>query len=166
MEISVSVHDWLAIAMPTRLKLREIFNIPKSRGSLVEGNVVKSDGTTYEDLKHITIEKMQTYLGVNTKDFIKLFNSCVEKIEEQDKELEPKEPQPSPNAIVLENWADHLSRMQRESESLGLQEHFQTLLTKFIPNDGHNNPPKREREQSPAKTPAKRASTKAKAKGA
>jgi len=134
MEIQVSTHDWLALPMLTRIKLREIFNIPKSKGSLVEGNVVKSDGTTYEDLKAITLEKMQAFLESDQTDFVKLFNSCLEKIEELDKELEVEDEPIAPTAIILENWTAHLTRMKTEAESLKMDDHFALLLTKFIPN--------------------------------
>ncbi len=135
MNIQVNIHDWLALPMKTRIKLREIFAIPKSKGALVEGNVVKSDGTTHEDLQAITIEKMQNYADMQLEtDFVQLFNACVEKITELDKELEPPE-KPDPSQALLEEWATSLTRMQTQAESFGLAEHFKTLLIKFLPNE-------------------------------
>ncbi len=135
MEIQVSVHDWLALPMLTRVKLREIFSIPKSTGSLVEGNVVKSDGTTFTDLKAITVEKMQAYLDhTEVDDFVKLFNGCVDKIAEADKELEPLE-KVDPTQIILEEWATNIARMQNQAAGLSLKDEFQVLISKFISNE-------------------------------
>ncbi len=141
MEIQVSVHDWLNIPMETRLKLREIFKIPKSQGTWVENSIVRSDGTTHQDLQAVTIEKMQAFTESKEDDFVKLFHATVEKIQEDlDKELEPQE-KPDPNSVILEEWAAHLSRMQRQSETLGLEEHFKLLISKFLPNDNARKNP-------------------------
>ncbi len=137
MEIQVSTHDWLALPMNVRLKLREIFKVPRSSHTLVEGNIVKSDGVTYEDLKAITVEKMTAYLGTDytgLPDFINLFNATLEKIKEQDKELEPVE-KVDPNQMMLEEWAANLQRIQQQASSLGMTEHLITLINKLFPND-------------------------------
>lgn len=155
MEIQVSVHDWLALPMATRVKLREIFKIPRSSHTLVEGNVVKSDGTTYEDLKQLTVPKMQAYLEVNQSDFIELFNATIAKVEEHDKELEPKDEPITPTAVVLENWSAHLTRMENEAKSLGLTDHFVVLLNKLISNANFSSVPSAFIVQPTAK-PAKR----------
>lgn len=134
MEIQVSVHDWLALSMPVRIKMREIFHIPKSKGSLVEGNVVKSDGTTYEDLKTITIPKMQEYLeSIESDNFVELFNKCVEKIEEADKELEPVE-KVNVTQLLIEEWAAHLGRMIQQAQNLELTDHLRLLFDKLLPH--------------------------------
>lgn len=133
MEITVGVHDWLALPMPVRIKMREIFHINKSRGSLVEGNVVKSDGHTHEDLKAITIPKMQEYLeSIENDDFVTLFNACVEKIVEADKELEPQE-KIDPNLIILEEWASRISHMVLQAGNLGLTDSLKVLINKLLP---------------------------------
>lgn len=141
MEISVSVHEWLKLPMTIRVKMREIFGINKSQGSLVEGNVVKSDGTTYQDLQEITVEKMQRYLADgdilidnNPSDFVTLFNACVDKIAEADKELEPVE-KLDPTQIILEEWAANLNRMKMQAENQGLSDHFKTLINKLFSYD-------------------------------
>ncbi len=139
MEIQVNVHDWLALKMQTRIKLREVFAIPKSKGSLVEGNVVKSDGTTHEDLQAVTLAKMQEYLGSENGtpggDFAALFNACVDKIEEIDKEMEKIPEPPDPKQVVLEEWAALLARMQNQSQQLAMTEQFNALIIKFSPNE-------------------------------
>jgi len=147
MEIQVSVHDWLALPMPVRIKLREIFSIRKSQGSLVEGNVVKSDGTTYQDLQAITIDKMRNYLGQNepgivpNSDFVELFNTCVEKIKEEDKELEPVE-KIDPNTIILEEWASRISHMVLQAGNLNLTDALKVLINKLLPYENARVPKK------------------------
>lgn len=136
MDIQVSVHDWLVLPMSVRIKLREFFNIPKSTGTLVEGNIVKSDGTTYQDLQAITVPKMQEYLGesyVNITDFVLLFNAVVEKIQATDIELEPTEKVVDPGQVLMEEWAANLNRMKAQAEGLNLAEQFKTLITNFFP---------------------------------
>lgn len=152
MEIQVQVHDWLALPMQTRIKLREIFHIPRSKGSLVEGNVVKSDGTTHDDLKAITIEKMMAYIdlpaleGREPQDFVTLFNGVIEKIVDLDKELELAQEKPDPTMMLLEEWASTLTRMKVQADNLNLSDHFKTLISNFIPNakvaSAHSEPAK------------------------
>lgn len=158
MEIQVSVQDWLQIPMKARIRLREVFSIPKSRGSLVEGNVVKSDGTTHEDLKHITVPKMQAYLESEELDFVSLFNSCVDKVSELDKELEPE--RIDPNTIILEEWASRLSHMVLQAGNLGLTDALKILINKLLPYE-----PKKEITGSPAPAPKPAKTPKAKQQG-
>ncbi len=148
MEIQVSVHDWLALPMLVRIKMREIFGVKKSQGSLVEGNVVKSDGTTYEDLKAITLEKMQAYVDSQSSDFVSLFNACVDKIVEADKELEPIE-KVDPNEVILQEWGASISRMIAQAQTLDLTEHLRILINKLLPYD---NARRKEVKQEGAKS--------------
>lgn len=60
--IQLDTFHWLQLPMETRNKLRELFHIPKSQGVILENETVKSDGTTYQDLSALTLEKMQTFL--------------------------------------------------------------------------------------------------------
>lgn len=133
-QIKVSVHDWLLLPMLTRVKLREIFKIPRSRGSQVEmgqgPSIVKSDGTTEQDLLAITTEKMQGFLGNESENFVELFNLTIEKIEEADKEMEPIS-KPDANQIMLEHWAADLGRMEQQAKAYNLVEAFQLLISKF-----------------------------------
>ncbi len=166
MQVKVSVSDWLQLSMRTRVKLREVFGIPKSRGSNVEmgqgPTMVKSDGTTEQDLQHITIEKMQAFVENTESDYVTLFNASVEKIEEADKELEPQE-KPDSNQIVLEEWAGNMARMQMQAQHLGLQEQFSLLISKFKSNDSHNSASAKPAHQQTGKT--EKAEPKGTAKG-
>ena len=84
---SLSKPQWLELPHETRLKLIEIFKIPRSEGGHITysmyGADVESDGHSHEDLKEITIERMQAYLGSTETDFFDLFNTLLEKIKVQ-----------------------------------------------------------------------------------
>ncbi len=139
MEISVNIHDWLSLPMQTRVRMREIFKIPRSSHTLVEGNVVKSDGMTYEDLKAITIEKMREYLNADPEqtDFVKLFNACVEKIQELDKELEPEKVDPT--QVILQSWTSQLSQIVGQAKTMDMEPHLRELISKLLPNEQRPN---------------------------
>ena len=75
--------QWLSLPISTRMRLVQIFNIPRSQGSLVQDNKVMSDGYTHNDLMHISVEKMQKLLDSDEKDFFKLFADIIADIEAQ-----------------------------------------------------------------------------------
>ncbi len=142
MEIQVSTHDWLALPMAVRAKLKEIFNIPKSQGSWVEGSIVRSDGHTYQDLQAITVEKMQIYLAlIGTEgqeiesDFVTLFHACLNKIEQQiAEETAAAIPTVDPHQVILDEWAMNITRMGNQAATLGLNDQFKLLISKFLPD--------------------------------
>lgn len=154
MEVQVSVHNWLELPMPTRVKLREIFGIKRSQGSLVEGNVVKSDGTTYADLQAITVPKMQEYLRSSEDDFVTLFNDCVAVVANLDKKVES--PKPDPTAMIIEGWVERLNHMIFQANSLELSEHLNLLISKLFPNAPRKEKPADKSPDSSAKTKQKR----------
>ncbi len=133
--VQVSVHDWLQLPMEVRMKMREIFGVKKSQGSLVEGNVVKSDGSTYVDLQAITVEKMQKFLDSSLTDFVDLFNRTVGKIEVELEAEKPVVQKVDPLQVILDEWASRLSTMSMQAKSLNLEEAFKTLISKFLPNE-------------------------------
>jgi hypothetical protein len=61
----VTIPQWLELPMPVRLRLKDIFNVPRSSGTEVHNQTVVSDGHTHKDLANITVEKMQEFLGVS-----------------------------------------------------------------------------------------------------
>lgn len=75
------IPQWLALPMEVRLKLKKIFNIPKSEGvNVVDGRVV-SDGHTHPDLARISVPGMQSYLGsTSSDDFFALFEEVLHKV--------------------------------------------------------------------------------------
>lgn len=75
---------WLSLPMEMRKALRVTFEIPRSGYVEVLDNRVLCDGTMVEDLMHLTLEKMQAFLGTKETDFNLVFNLVVA-------ELTPKE---------------------------------------------------------------------------
>ncbi len=63
MQITLSNHTWVSLPNEVRHKIRIAFKIPRSSNTVVDDGKVLTDGTTDEDLKHLTTEKMQEYLG-------------------------------------------------------------------------------------------------------
>ena len=93
---------WVSLPNEVRYRIRAIFNIPKSGATDVNDGRVVSDGTTYEDLKLLTTEKMQEYLKDDSTDFYKLFDKVVAKVND---ELYPKKIEVKPTDglnIVIE----------------------------------------------------------------
>ncbi len=128
MNIQVSVPDWLKLSHETRVKLAEIFQVPKSKGSQMEQmgseSIIKSDGHTHEDLSVITVEKMKAYLGgITVDDFATLFDACVAKVEE-DKELEAKVEPVDVKQIVLEQWVKDLGNMKSQAITIDMLPHL------------------------------------------
>lgn len=83
MLIQLNQTQWLALSMPVRMRLKEIFNIPRSQGTVVQDNVVLSDGHTHPDLARITIEAMKGFTGSSETEFFTLFEKVIEKIESE-----------------------------------------------------------------------------------
>ena len=76
----LSVHTWVSLPTEVRYRIRALFDIPKSAGTIVNDGVIETDGTTKEDFKHLTIEKMQKFLQSDSTDFYKLFDLMVAKV--------------------------------------------------------------------------------------
>lgn len=76
----ISVPMWVSLPDPVRAKIRILFNIPRSSNVVVFDGRVETDGTTHEDLKNLTTEKMQKYLHSESTDFHKLFDLVVAQV--------------------------------------------------------------------------------------
>ncbi len=86
--------QWISLPITTRMRLVQLFNIPRSSGSLVQDNKVISDGYTHNDLLHISVEKMQKLLDTDEKDFFVLFEQVVKTLEQPTAVQEIIEPKP------------------------------------------------------------------------
>lgn len=116
MEYQITPPQWLQLSMPVRGRLVQIFNIPRSKGTVLEGNVVKSDGHTFDDLTAITVEGMQNYLGTDDHDFMTLFNKVIEGIEAELKIAEETEDfEPDPKDLLKKEWRATLLRIKGQS---------------------------------------------------
>ena len=79
----ISLHVWVSLPNEVRYRIRSIFNIPRSSNTIVSDGRVESDGTTNEDLKQLTVEKMQAYVGSTSSDFHKLFDEVLAKVNDE-----------------------------------------------------------------------------------
>lgn len=55
--------NWVELSQQVRVHLAKVFDIPRSGISEVRDMTLVSDGHTNEDLKAITLEKMNEYIG-------------------------------------------------------------------------------------------------------
>lgn len=76
----LSLHTWVSLPNEVRYRIRAMFNIPRSSNTVVNDGVIDTDGTTVEDIKHLTVEKMQEFLKDESDDFHKLFDKVVAKV--------------------------------------------------------------------------------------
>lgn len=79
----LSMHLWVSLSNEQRIRIRSLFSIPRSQHVQVDDGKVITDGTTAEDFKALTIEKMQTYLNSPETDFHKLFDLVVVKVQNE-----------------------------------------------------------------------------------
>ena len=82
MQPILSMGMWVSLSNEVRHRIRVAFNIPRSSTVDVNDGVVVSDGTTADDFKALTIEKMQNFVDSESNDFHKLFDAVVAKVNE------------------------------------------------------------------------------------
>lgn len=130
-QAQITEQEWLKLPMPVRIELRTIFAIPRSRGTVVEDGVVKSDGYTNEDLKAITVEKMQTYLKSTEPDFYLLLNDIVKKVTDtlskEEKEFTIKE-----NYARVEKYIGMVKELRKQCYEFALGELFDTRIAEIF----------------------------------
>lgn len=73
-------HEWMQYSQQTKMRLKEIFDIPQSSSVSVVDNRVESDGHTLEDLSRISVEKMKVFTGSSNEDFRELLGITINKI--------------------------------------------------------------------------------------
>ena len=84
MQPIISMSMWTSLSNEQRNRIRVLFKIPRSKNTEVNDGHIVTDGTTPEDFKALTIEKMQVYLGEKeSTDFHKLFDKTVAKVIEE-----------------------------------------------------------------------------------
>ncbi len=79
----LSMSLWVSLSNEQRIRIRSIFNIPRSQHVHVDDGRIITDGTTAEDFLALTIEKMQTYLKSDVTDFHKLFDLVVARVQDE-----------------------------------------------------------------------------------
>lgn len=83
MQPVLNLHTWVSLPTDVRHKIRATFKIPRSSNVFVNDGKIETDGTTHEDMKTLTVEKMQRYIPSEETDFNKLFDLVVAKIVEE-----------------------------------------------------------------------------------
>lgn len=79
---------WIALPLPTRNKLAELFSIIKKGSTEVSSNIVKYDGYIIEDIeKALTKEAMEKFLGFTFNTPELLWEAMVNKVEGKDQGL-------------------------------------------------------------------------------
>jgi hypothetical protein len=91
MKTNLLPQEWLCLSPRERMRMIEIFSIPKSEGVVMQDNTILSDGHTVKDLRAISIETMQKYLGSQETEFYRLLEAVKNKIAEEFVEIEKKE---------------------------------------------------------------------------
>lgn len=71
---------WVSLPPEVRHRLSALFSIPHSSNTHVDDGKVLTDGVTTEDIKHLTMQKMQAYLHDDSTDFHKLFDKVLERV--------------------------------------------------------------------------------------
>lgn len=83
MQTIISLSMWVSLPNEVRYRIRGLFNIPRSSNTIVSDGRIESDGTTNEDMKQLTVEKMQEYLDSSSTDFHKLFDEVVARVNDE-----------------------------------------------------------------------------------
>lgn len=130
---SISVPQWLQLDSRVRTKLKEVFNIQRSGVGHVnytgQGPQVTSDGHTHEDLKAISVEAMQKYLGRLDTDYFDLFNAVLEHIGDGLRPVEDK--QPTSSEMFKQSWVVNINSMRIDAEKAGLLTEFKKFLKSY-----------------------------------
>ena len=132
----LSVQDWLSLKMEVRDKFIQYFNIPRSSGTIVEGNIVKSDGHSQQDLTAINIESLKTYLEESeVADFEVLFKMALDKITNELKPSEPEYIPLDPATLLVEEWVATLGRMRQRAKEANMEMLLQEAIKQVFNED-------------------------------
>lgn len=80
-EPQIVISIWLEVKREVRDKIATIMSMSRNGATEVAGGRVICDGFTNDDLKGITVEKMQKYLKSKEVDLFQLFNALIAKVE-------------------------------------------------------------------------------------
>lgn len=126
MEYQLSPNQWLTLPLEVRHRIAETFKVPRSKGTTVVGNVVQSDGYTFEDLAKITVEGMQDFLKSDETDFMTLFNKVVEVLSvNETKPVNPKD-------ALIDEWIYRLNQMKAQATEQDMLYDLTYIVDKII----------------------------------
>ena len=80
MQNFITKDQWMLLSIPTKQKLVEVFGLIRNGFSEVRDNVVIADGYTAEDLKRMTKEVMETYIGSVEESFLRAWEITLSKV--------------------------------------------------------------------------------------
>lgn len=86
MEEMLPYQIWLKLPLDVRAKLAQVFGIAKTGQSVVDyrasGNVVTQDGYAPDDLRALTLDKLQEKLITDETDFFALVETAIDNIDD------------------------------------------------------------------------------------
>lgn len=109
MERLLSQYHWLKLSNEERLAMRVAFGIPRTGGTIMEDNRLKSDGCTDSDLRKVNIESMQLFTGSKETDFDALYELSITKLREEIAEKHEEEEKAKHEALMKETIAHSIS---------------------------------------------------------
>ena len=121
MKTNLLPQEWLCLSPRERMRMIEIFSIPKSEGCVMQDNTLLSDGHTVKDLRAISIETMQKYLGSQETEFYKLLEGIKTKIAQELVEIEQKEIMDTRN-LSITRIQNSVLELQKEAIRLGIHQ--------------------------------------------
>ena len=136
----LSVSQWLELPMNIRLRMRDIFAIPRSEGSSVRDGQVTSDGHTYRDLFAVSLEKMQAFLSDGDKNYYSLFQKIINRLSSEEK-LSIDEFAEHAKTENIAKWTLVLKAIQKEAREYGLLELFNNLIKEIFFDEEKNAQP-------------------------
>src|SRR5258708_4252869 len=97
MELQIFHSLWRTVPSDTRMAIERQFGVKRSGPSHVSDGKLVDTGNSDEDLKVLTVEKMQEFLGSAEGDIFKLFSMVVDKCTK--KEISLAKVETPPDAI-------------------------------------------------------------------
>lgn len=80
MQNFITKDQWMLLDIQVKQKLISVFGIVKSGYSEIRDNIVVTDGYTQEDLKKITLEAMNVYIGSEETSFLRAWEITLSKV--------------------------------------------------------------------------------------
>lgn len=73
----LTIANWIQLSNEERLLMRELFNIPRSGGTIMLDGKLQTDGHTVYDLRAVNLESMQKFLDVISDDWDELLTNTI-----------------------------------------------------------------------------------------
>ena len=126
----INQHQWVQLPAEIRIRLAEIFKIPRSEASAIMGNTLISDGHSNNDLATLTKEKLESYLALvpgSNIDFYQLFDMVV-KLVDKNKVFDENAKIEQIETENIGKWLIILNDIKQKAQELGLEEKFIQLV--------------------------------------